>query len=167
MLFRSEQAEADALTRGRAELTAITERNLPNAETARLVREVYGRFQSRSVRQSARRLLAQLNDPQSVPMLIEGLSTTPQGRAQAALGLAEIGSPAADPARAKLMEVLPSTTVQTDRVEVAWALVVLGEGGAWTTIRELLETNKLQQVQGLNQRRIFDQIGRASCRERV
>jgi HEAT repeat protein len=133
------------------------------------VREIYGRYQSESVRMSARRILAGLKDPQSVPMLIEGLSTTPQGRAQAALGLAEIGSPAADAARAKLLEVLPLTTVQTDRVEVAWALVVLGEGGAWTTVRELLETNKLQQVQGLNQRRIFDPalVARAAGKARL
>lgn len=154
---------------GRLDLQRVLQENLPREQTAARVREIYGRYHSESVRMSARRILAGLKDPLSVPMLIEGLSTTPQGRAQAALGLAEIGSPAADPARAKLMEVLPSTTVQTDRVEVAWALVVLGEGGAWTTIRELLETNKLQQVQGLNQRRIFDPalVARAAGKARL
>ena len=80
---KQEVNEEQDLARGRTELTAITERNLSNAETARLVREVYGRYHTRGVRQAARRLLAQLADPESVPMLIEGLAEPGAGRKQA------------------------------------------------------------------------------------
>jgi HEAT repeat protein len=156
---------------GRLELQRILQENLPPAQTATRVREVYGRYHAEGIRMSARRILAGLKDPQAVPLLIEGLTTPGQGRAQAALGLAEIGSPAADAARAKLLEVLPTTTDNTDRVEVAWALVVLGEGAAWPTVRELLESGKLQQVQGLAQppRRIFDPalVARAAGKDRL
>jgi HEAT repeat protein len=141
---------------GRLELQRVLQENLSNDQIAARVRDIYTRYRSESVRMPARRILAGVRDPQAVPMLIEGLSMPGQGRAQAALGLAEIGLPAADTARAKLLEVLPSTTEQLDRIEVAWALVVLGESSAWPTVRELLENGKLQQVQGLNQRRIFD-----------
>ncbi len=154
---------------GRLDLQRVLQENLPNDQAAARVRDIYSRYQSESVRMSARRILAGLKDPQAVPMLIEGLNAPGQGRAQAALGLAEIGSPAADAARAKLNEVLPTTTDQLDRVEVAWALVVLGDATAWTTIRELLESGKLQQVQGLNQRRIFDPalVARAAGKARL
>lgn len=168
-----EQTEADDLTRGRAELAAITERNLSSAETARLVREVYNRYPSRSVRQAARRLLAQLNDPESVPMLIAGLAEPGAGRKQAALGLAEIGLPAAAAAKSALLAILPTADPATERLEVAWALVVLQEPQAWTMVRQLLEENKLQTVTNLDGRRIFDpalvarMAGRANLHELV
>lgn len=166
---RQEANEDQDLARGRAELTAITERNLPNAETARLVREVYGRFQSRGVRQAARRLLAQLADPESVPMLIEGLAEPGAGRKQAALGLAEIGLPAAAAAKSALLAVLPTADPVTERLEVAWALVVLQEPQAWPTVRTLLEQNKLQAVTNLDGRRIFDPalVARMAGREHL
>ncbi|MBL8603524.1 MAG: hypothetical protein JNK72_16490 [Myxococcales bacterium] len=153
---KQEAAEADEATRGRQSLTEILNRNLPNDETARLVREVYAGNRSMALRQAARRILAGLRDPQSVPLLIEGLDTPGAPRAQAALGLAEIGLPAAEPARAALLRALPTTDPNTDRIEVAWALVVLNEPQAWPTVRDLLETNKLQQVNGLDSRRAFD-----------
>jgi HEAT repeat protein len=161
--------EADDLARGRAELTAITERNLPGAETARLVREVYGRYPSRAVRQSARRLLAQLNDPESVPMLIEGLDEPGAGRKQAALALAEIGLPAAAPAKGRLLAILPTADPATEKLEIAWALVVLQEPQAWPTVRQLLEQNKLQAVTNLDGRRIFDPalVARMAGREHL
>ncbi|TAK19078.1 MAG: HEAT repeat domain-containing protein [Myxococcaceae bacterium] len=166
---RQEQAEADALTRGRAELTAITERNLPNAETARLVREVYARNTARSVRQTARRLLAQLSDPESVPMLIDGLAEAGAGRKQAALGLAEIGLPAAAAAKPALLAILPTADPATEQLEIAWALVVLQEPQAWPVVRQLLEQNKLQTVTNLDGRRIFDPalVARMAGRERL
>ncbi len=141
---------------GRLELQRILQQNLPEAQTAEQVRAVYNRYHSENVRMSARRILAGLKDPQAVPMLIDGLAIPGVARAQAALGLAEIGLPAAAPAKERLLEVLPQTDPQRDRVEVAWALVALNEPRAWPTVREMLESNRLQGVLGLNQRRIFD-----------
>ncbi len=141
---------------GRLELSRILQQNLPEAQTAERVRAVYTRYHSENVRMSARRILAGLHDPQSVPMLIDGLAFEGVARAQAALGLAEIGLPAAESAKARLLAVLPLTNPQRDRVEVAWALVALNEPSAWPTVREMLEANRLQGILGLNQRRIFD-----------
>ena len=124
---------------GRIELSRILQQNLPEAQTAEQVRAVYNRYHSENVRMSARRILAGLRDPQAVPMLIDGLAFEGVARAQAALGLAEIGLPAAESAKARLLAVLPLTDPQRDRVEVAWALVVLNEPSAWPTVREMLE----------------------------
>lgn len=148
--------EDDQRGRGRADLQAILDRNLPPAETAAAVREVYQRYTAESVRQPARRVLAGLRDPQSVPMLIDGLATPGAPRAQAAMGLAEIGMPHAEAARSRLLAILPTTEPNTDQVEVVWALVVLNEPQAWPKIRELLENGKLQQVKSLSQRNVFD-----------
>lgn len=166
---RQDAHEDEDRGRGFAELTAITERNLPSAETARLVREVYGRYQTRGVRQGARRLLAQLRDPEAVPMLIEGLAEPGAGRKQAALGLAEIGLPAAAAAKQRLLDVLPTADPATEKLEVAWALVTLQEERAWPTVRQLLESNQLQAVTDLDGRRIFDYalVARMAGREHL
>jgi len=161
-----EDSERD---RGRAEIAQILQRDLGPTETAREVRALYGRYRGDTVRQAARRVLAGLRDVESVPLLIEGLDRPGAPRAQAALGLAEIGSPAADSAKATLLRVLPLTDPQTDRIEVAWALTVLNEPAAWPTVRELLETNRLQMVTGLDGRRSFDPalVARMAGRDRL
>lgn len=158
-MYQSAQHEAveDAQKdRGRADLQAIIDRNLPPAETAAAVREVYQRYTAESVRQPARRVLAGLRDPQSVPMLIDGLAVPGAPRAQAAMGLAEIGMPHAEAARGRLLQILPTTEPTLDQVEVVWALVVVNEPTAWPKIRELLENGRLQQVKTLGQRNAFD-----------
>lgn len=158
-MFQSAQqqgVEDEQRDRGRAELQTILDRNLTPAETAVAVRAVYQRYTADSVRQPARRLLAGLHDPESVPMLIEGLSTPGAPRAQAAMGLAEIGMPYAEAARGRLLQVLPTTDPTLDRVEVVWALVVVNEPQAWPQIRALLESGRLQQVKTLGQRNAFD-----------
>jgi HEAT repeat protein len=154
---------------GRLDLSRILQQNLSAEQTASQVRAVYGRYQSENVRMAARRILAGVKDPQSVPMLIDGLALEGVGRAQAALGLAEIGLPAAEAAKPRLLDALPRTDPQRDRVEVAWALVVLNEPRAWPTVRELLESGRLQTVTGLNQRRIFDPalVARMAGKERL
>lgn len=148
--------EDEQRDRGKAELQAILDRNLTPAETATAVRAVYQRYTAESVRQPARRVLAGLRDPQSVPMLIEGLDRPGTPRAQAAMGLAEIGMPYAEAARGRLLQILPTTEPTLDQVEVVWALVVVNEPQAWPKIRELLESGRLQQVKTLGQRNAFD-----------
>lgn len=166
---QTDAQESEARTQGRRELDALLQQNLPNEQTAERVRAIYQSNHNESVRQSCRRILAGLKDPQSVPLLIEGLRVPGASRAQAALGLAEIGLPAAASARGPLLAALPTTNPQTDKVEVAWALAVLQEPSAWPTVRELLEEQKLQAVQGLDGRRIFDPavVARMAGRERL
>jgi HEAT repeat protein len=165
-----ESREEHETQSGRLELQRILQQtNLSAEQQAAEVRRVYSGTKSRSVRMAARRILAGLRDPQSVPLLIEGLDTSGESRAQAALGLAEIGSPAADAAKSRLLAVLPQTEPNRDRVQVAWALVVLNEPGAWTTVRQLLDEGKLQDVTGLNQRKLFDPalVARMAGRDRL
>jgi HEAT repeat protein len=166
---KQESLEDSERDRGRAEIAQVLQRDLGPTETAREIRALYGRYRSDGVRQAARRILAGLKDAESVPLLIEGLDRPGAPRAQAALGLAEIGSPAADAAKSALMRVLPLTDPQTDRIEVAWALTVLNEPAAWTTVRELLETNRLQMVTSLDGRRSFDPalVARMAGRDRL
>ncbi len=161
--------EEEATQRGRQELAGIIQQNLPQAETATRIREVYNHNTAEPVHRAARRLLAKLHDPQSIAMQIDGLAIPGAARAEAALGIAEIGLPAAEAARAPLLAALPQTDPQLDRVEVAWALVVLNEPRAWTTVRELLESNKLQGVHDLDSRRLFDPglVARMAGRDRL
>ncbi len=146
-----DEAALERSTReGREELRRVMAQALPPAELASQVRAIYGRNRSPEVRMSARRLLAGMHDAQSVPMLIDGLRGAATERRQSALGLAEIGLPAAASARDALAEVLPRTDPRIDRVEVAWAMVVLQDPRGWDMVLELLGSGQLQQVRSLD-----------------
>ncbi len=169
----SEARDEEASQRGHQELARIIQQHdqhlISDQETAARVRELYAHNTSEAVRMPARRILAGLHDPLSVPLLIEGLAVSGRSRQQSALGLAEIGLPAAEPARSALLDVLPQTDPQVDRLEVAWALVVLNEPRAWPTVRQLLESNRLQGITDLDGRRLFDpgMVARMAGRERL
>jgi hypothetical protein len=124
----SDQSAAEsAKTAGLAELGHVMDQTLPPDQLASRVRDVYNRYKaSVEVRMAARRVLAGLHDTTAVPLLIEGLRGDAAERRQAALGLAEIGSPDANSARDALAAVLPQTG-EVDRTEVAWAMVVLDD----------------------------------------
>jgi HEAT repeat protein len=143
---------------GTLELNRILQQTIPNTQKAEQVRAIYSRFQSPDVRARARRLLSGLKDQQAIPMLIEGLDRPGGSRTQAAQGIAEIGLPAGESAKPRLLAALrdPTTDPLSGQVEVAWALVVLNETAAWPKIRELVEAGRLQGVVDLDGRRVFD-----------
>lgn len=95
------------------------------------------------VRERALRNLAHFKDPGSVPQYIKALETGGIVRRSAALALAAVGSPAGDPAKPKLLEVLPLTDVK-DRAQVVWALAVLKEPSASDAIIEEFIKGRLQ-----------------------
>jgi HEAT repeat protein len=167
---REEERQDQQTAEGRRALAAlIAQVDLTPEETARRLRDLYTRYPNAGVRLPVRRMLAALRDPQALPMLIDGLRETGRTRAEAALGIAELGLPAAEGARSALLAALPLTDPQVDQVDVAWALVVLQEPRVWDTVQRLLGTNKLQDVTGLDGRRLFDRalVARLAGRERL
>lgn len=166
-----ERAEAAAQTEGRQALQRLLDdRNLDRAQLPTKVREIYERYKaSEEVRMACRRLLAQVRDPQSVNIMIEGIRRRGNERRQAALAVAELGPQVAASAKDALMEALPTTDERVDRADVTWALVVLGEGRAWDTVVKMLSEGKLQQVKDLENRPFFDPalVSRLAGRERL
>jgi len=67
--------------------------------------------------------LGAFRDAKSVPLMIQALDEAGIVRRAAARALAQIGSPGADMAKSKLLEVLPKTDAR-DRAQVVWALAV-------------------------------------------
>lgn len=98
-------------------------------------------------------------DAASVPALIGALSDTSDSvRGQAALALARIGSPSADPAKTKLLEILPLTNIG-HRAQVAWALAVLREPRASDAIITEFNSGLLQAQPGFDPKVIADVLG--------
>jgi len=93
--------------------------------------------------------LDHFEDAAAVPLYITGLSQRGAVRQHAALALANLGSPTADPARQALMDVLPETD-ELDRTQVVWALAVLGESNAADAIIEQFTAGRLQDMPGWN-----------------
>jgi HEAT repeat protein len=167
---QEEAAEKQAGVDGRAALERLVAETQDRSQLPAKVRELYERYKaSEEVRMSCRRLLAQLRDPQSVTILIEGLRRRGNERRQAALAIAELGPTAAASAKDALMAALPDTDERVDRADVAWALVVLGEPRAWAEVVKLLSDGKLQQVKDLENRPFFDPalVSRLAGRERL
>jgi HEAT repeat protein len=167
---QEEAAEKQAGVDGRAALDRLILETQDRAQLPAKVRELYERYKaSEEVRMACRRLLAQLRDPQALPILIDGLRRRGNERRQAALGIAELGPTVAASAKDALMAALPDTDERVDRPDVAWALVVLGEGRAWTEVVKLLSDGRLQQVKDLENRPFFDPalVSRLAGRERL
>ena len=170
-IAQEERAETQAQTEGRAALQRLLDdQNLNRSELPTKVREIYERYKaSEEVRMACRRLLAQVRDPQSVNIMIEGIRRRGNERRQAALAVAELGPQVAASAKDALMEALPTTDERVDRADVTWALVVLQESRAWDTVVRMLSEGKLQQVKDLENRPFFDPalVSRLAGRERL
>ncbi len=101
------------------------------------------------VKVRAIRNLAHFKDKQAVPLLIKELDTAGIVRRAAALALARIGSPDADTAKPKLLQVLPDTDAR-DRPQVVWALAVLAEAAAADAILDEFVKGLLQGQPGFD-----------------
>jgi HEAT repeat protein len=101
------------------------------------------------VKERAIRNLSHFKDRESVPLFIAALDQGGIVRRAAALGLAQIGPPAADPAKTKLLEVLPKSD-ERDRTQVVWALAVLGESAASDAILSEFISGRLQAQPGFD-----------------
>lgn len=110
------------------------------------------------VKERAIRNLGYFGDKEAVPLLIKELDNGGIVRRAAALALAGIGSPEADPARQKLLEVLPKTDAK-DRPQVVWALAVLRETGASDAILEEFVKGLLQSQPGFDPKIVAEAVG--------
>jgi len=110
------------------------------------------------VRERAIRNLSHFDDVNAVPQYIKALDSGGIVRRAAALALAKIGSPKADQAKAKLLEVLPKTD-DKDRPQVVWALAVLKESGAADAILKEFTKGLLQAQPGFDPQVIVQALG--------
>ena len=110
------------------------------------------------VKERAIRNLAHFKDEGSVPAFTEALEHAGIVRRAAALALAAVGSPAADSAKPKLLEVLPSSDAK-DRPQVVWALAVLKEPNAAEAILKEFTSGLLQAQPGFDPKIITEAIG--------
>jgi HEAT repeat protein len=110
------------------------------------------------VKERAIRNLSHFKDAKSVPQFTAALDTPGIVRRAAALALANVGSPAADSAKPKLLEVLPKTDVK-DRTQVVWALAVLREPAASDAILAEFTSGRLQAQPDFDPQIITKAIG--------
>jgi len=110
------------------------------------------------VKARAIRNLAHFKDPNAVPAITKELDRPGVVRREAALALAAIGSPAADSAKPKLLEVLPKSD-EKDKPQVIWALAVLKEPNASDAIIGEFTSGLLQAQPGFDPKVIADAIG--------
>jgi HEAT repeat protein len=122
------------------------------------LREVLSTTTYDDVKERAIRNLAHFKDQQSIPLFIKELETAGIVRRAAALALAGIGSPAADPAKPKLLEVLPKSD-EKDKPQVVWALAVLREPAASDEILKEFTSGRLQAQPGFDPQIITKAIG--------
>jgi HEAT repeat protein len=99
--------------------------------------------------------LGAFKDVKSVPLMIQALDQPGIVRRSAARALAHIGSPGADAAKPKLLEVLPKTDAR-DKAQVVWALAVLKEPAAVPDILAEFTSGHLQNLEDLDKKTAFD-----------
>jgi HEAT repeat protein len=119
------------------------------------LRAAYASAEHEDVKERILLNLGAFKDPQGVPLMIEGLNQAGIVRRAAARALANIGSPAADPAKPKLLEVLPKTDTR-DRAQVVWTLAVLKEQAAVPEILSEFAAGRLQNLKDLEDKDAFD-----------
>jgi HEAT repeat protein len=119
------------------------------------LREAYTKAEHDDVKERILLNLGAFKDVQAVPLMEAGLAEEGMVRRAAARALAEIGSPAADSAKPKLLAVLPQTTA-TDRAQVIWTLAVLKEAAAVPDILAEFASGHLQNLENLKGEPSFD-----------
>lgn len=130
-------------------------RELEGPELMGALREAYAAAEHDDVKERILLNLGHLEDKAAVPLMTGALDKPGIVRRAAARALAHIGSPAADAAKPKLLEVLP-TTDEKDRAQVVWALAVLREQAAVPEILKQFSMGRLQKLEDLDKKSSFD-----------
>ncbi len=150
------QIGAEEMTPERAAQLRRATMMMPRAEQLPLWREWANAEDGHPLKQEALKQLAWAGDPQGVQAAIAALSSPEQRvRAQAATALAEYGLPAAEAARGPLLAALKEATAES-KPQIAWALVELGEGGAFDEVMALYRLGHLAGVRQLDGALAFD-----------
>ncbi len=119
------------------------------------LRAAYAQAKHEDVKERIILNLGAFKDTASVPLMVDALNEGGIVRRSAARALAHIGSPAADPAKPKLLEVLPLTDSR-DRAQVVWTLAVLKEPAAVPEILAEFAAGHLQNLEDLENKPTFD-----------
>ncbi|HVU04039.1 MAG TPA: HEAT repeat domain-containing protein [Polyangiaceae bacterium] len=116
----------------------------------------YATAESPYLKQEALKHLAWAKDPEGVAIATKALSDLEQNvRAQAAVALAEYGSPAADSAKPALVKAFTEATAES-KPQIAWTLVELGEKSAQKGVLDEYRAGHLSQVRKLDGALAFD-----------
>ncbi len=142
---RMDGLEACGAIEQRAEMIACVRQELESTS--------YDDVQERAIRN-----LGYFKDTESIPVLIQKLDNGGIVRRAAALALANIGLPDAEPAKQKLLDVLAETD-ERDGPQVVWALAVLREEAAADAIIDMFSRGLLQNQPGFSPRVITDVLG--------
>lgn len=128
---------------------------LPPEQMLPALREAYAKTTHEDVKERILLNLGAYDDAASVPLMVQALDEAGIVRRAAARALAHIGSPAADAAKPKLLEVLPKTDTR-DKPQVVWALAVLKEAAAVPEILSEFAAGHLQNLEDLDKKPAFD-----------
>lgn len=131
---------------------------LKGGEMLTALRGELGKTEYDDVKERVIMNLGHFKDKDAVPAITQELDRGGIVRRAAALALASIGSPAADAAKPKLLQVLPVTD-EKDRPQVVWALAVLKESSAADVIIREFTTGMLQAQPGFDAKIIVDALG--------
>lgn len=123
-----------------------------------VLRDALAQAQYDDVRERILRNLGHFKDAQAVPVITAQLDHAGPVRREAARALARIGSPAADQAKDKLLEVLPKTDL-SDHAPVVWALTVLRDARATDAIIDSFTKGQLQEQEGFDPKKVTDVLG--------
>lgn len=129
--------------------------NLEGEALLDALRNAYAQAEHDDVKERILLNLGAFKDPKAVPLMVQALDEEGIVRRAAARALAHIGSPLADQAKPKLLEVLPQTTA-VDRPQVVWALAVLKEPAAVPDILAAFSSGHLQNLEDLRGKPAFD-----------
>jgi HEAT repeat protein len=128
---------------------------LPPEQMLPALREAYAKTSHEDVKERILLNLGAFRDEASVPLMVQALDEAGVVRRAAARALAHLGSPAADAAKPKLLEVLPKTDTR-DKPQVVWALAVLKEPAAVPDILKEFAAGHLQNLEDLDKKPTFD-----------
>lgn len=126
----------------------------------RALTDALGQISNEDLRVRILRNLGHYRYAPAVPAIIEQLDSRGVVRRHAAAALARIGSPAADAAKGKLLEVLDDTDVR-DRAQVVWTLAVLRESRASDAILEAFRTGLISKIEDYDPRAVAETLGTA------
>jgi HEAT repeat protein len=119
------------------------------------LRAAYAKSEHEDIKERILLNLGKGKDKQALELMIGALDEPGIVRRSAARALAQLGSPAADAAKPKLLAVLPLTDAR-DRAQVVWALAVLKEPAAIPDILTEFTSGHLQNLEDLDGKGAFD-----------
>jgi HEAT repeat protein len=129
---------------------------LPQREQIPEWRKWAASTESSYLKEEAIKQLAWARDPQGIDLAIAALKDPEEKiRAQAALALGEFGLPDAERGRAPLLAALKEGKPES-KPQIAWALVELGEAGAFDEVMNLYRAGQLAGVHRLDGAPAFD-----------